>query len=175
MAVDAWWAGLSVSTDLLGFSYKPDRMVQKHPVSGSTVGRNTLITMVCGDSHTGLSWPDRKATVARITTLQSWWAQKHFRTWHAKPWSGWASTAWIRGPSFPCGGSVMVLGMFSWHTLSTLIPNEHRLIPTAYLSIDDRYLKHDNAPQSSLKLVLWTWQWVHLTKNRGCSKFKGWH
>ncbi len=33
------------------------------------------------------------------------------------------------------GGGVMVWGTFSWHTLGPLVPIEHRLNATAYLSI----------------------------------------
>ncbi len=33
------------------------------------------------------------------------------------------------------GGGVMVWGIFSWHTLGPLVPTEHRLNATAYLSI----------------------------------------
>ncbi len=33
------------------------------------------------------------------------------------------------------GGGLMVWGIFSWHTLGTLVPIEHRLNATAYLSI----------------------------------------
>ncbi len=33
------------------------------------------------------------------------------------------------------GGGVMVWGIFSWHTLSPLVPIEHRLNVTAFLSI----------------------------------------
>ncbi len=33
------------------------------------------------------------------------------------------------------GGGVMVWGIFSWHTLGPLVPIEHRLHVTAYLSI----------------------------------------
>ncbi len=33
------------------------------------------------------------------------------------------------------GGGVMVWGIFSWHTLSPLVPIEHRLNATVYLSI----------------------------------------
>ncbi len=32
-------------------------------------------------------------------------------------------------------GGVMVWGIFSWHTLGRLVPIEHRLNATAYLSI----------------------------------------
>ncbi len=33
------------------------------------------------------------------------------------------------------GGGVMVWGIFSWHTLGLLVPIEHRLNATVYLSI----------------------------------------
>ncbi len=33
------------------------------------------------------------------------------------------------------GGGVTVWGIFSWHTLGPLVPIEHRLNATAYLSI----------------------------------------
>ncbi len=33
------------------------------------------------------------------------------------------------------GGGVMVWGIFSWHTLGLLVPIEHRLNTTVYLSI----------------------------------------
>ncbi len=33
------------------------------------------------------------------------------------------------------GGGVMVWGIFSWHTLGSLVPIEHRLNATVYLSI----------------------------------------
>ena len=33
------------------------------------------------------------------------------------------------------GGGVMVWGIFSWHTLGPLVPTEHRVNATAYLSI----------------------------------------
>ncbi len=38
------------------------------------------------------------------------------------------------------GGGVMVWGIFSWHTLGRLVPIEHRLNPTAYLSIVADYV-----------------------------------
>ncbi len=59
------------------------------------------------------------------------------------------------------GGGVMVWGIFSWHTLGPLVPIEHRLNATAYLSIvadhvhpfmttvypsSDGYFQQDNAP-----------------------------
>ncbi len=38
------------------------------------------------------------------------------------------------------GGGVMVWGIFSWHTLGPLVPIEHRLNATAYLSIVADYV-----------------------------------
>ncbi len=45
--------------------------------------------------------------------------------------------AWIRPASKVQvgGGGVMVWGIFSWHTLGPLVPTEHRLNATAYLSV----------------------------------------
>ncbi len=80
------------------------------------------------------------------------------------------------------GGGVMVWGIFSWHTLGPLVPIEHHLNATAYLSIvadhvhpfiTTVYPSSDVLPagyctisQSSnhLRLVSWTWQWVHFTQ-----------
>ncbi len=79
------------------------------------------------------------------------------------------------------GGGVMVWGIFSWHTLGPLVPIEHRLHATAYLSIvadhvhpfmttvypsSDTTSSRITMLQSSnhLRLVSWTWQWVHFTQ-----------
>ncbi len=45
--------------------------------------------------------------------------------------------AWIHPDSTiqAAGGSVMVWRIFYWHTLGPLVPTEHRLNATAYLSI----------------------------------------
>ncbi len=66
------------------------------------------------------------------------------------------------------GGGVMVWGMFSWHTLGLLVPIEHRLNPTAYLSIvadhvypfmttvylsSDGYFQQDNAPCHKAQII----------------------
>ncbi len=79
-------------------------------------------------------------------------------------------------------GGVMVWGIFSWHTLGPLVPIEHCLNTTAYLSIvadhihpfmttvypsSDDFFQQENAPSQSsnhLRLVSWTWQWVHFTQ-----------
>ncbi len=51
--------------------------------------------------------------------------------------------AWIH-PVFvstvQAGGGVMVWGIFSWHTLGPLVPIEHRLNSTDYLSIVDDHV-----------------------------------
>ena len=71
------------------------------------------------------------------------------------------------------GGGVMVWGMFSWHTLGLLIPINHHLNATAYLSIvadhvhpfmatmypsSNGYFQHDNAPCHKAKVVS---NWFH--------------
>ncbi len=77
------------------------------------------------------------------------------------------------------GGGVMVWRIFSWHTLAPLVPIEHHLNVTAFLSIvaDHVHPFYDySVPifwwllctmlQSSnhLRLVSWTWQWVNFTQ-----------
>ncbi len=67
------------------------------------------------------------------------------------------------------GGGVMVWGIFSWHTLGPLVPIEHRLNATAYLSIaaghvhpfmtavypsSDGYFQQDNAPCHKTQIIL---------------------
>ncbi len=66
-----------------------------------------------------------------------------------------------------CGG-VMVWGIFSWHTLCPLVPIEHRLNTTAYLSIvadhvhpfmttvypsSDDYFQQDNASCHKAQII----------------------
>ncbi len=66
------------------------------------------------------------------------------------------------------GGGVMVWGIFSWHTLGPLVPIEHRLNTTAYLSIvadhvhpfmttvytsSDDYFQQDNAPCHKAQII----------------------
>ncbi len=68
-------------------------------------------------------------------------------------------------------GRVMVWGIFSWHTLGPLVPIEHRLNATAYLSIvadhlhpllydysvgypsSDGYFQQDNAPCDKAQII----------------------
>ncbi len=66
------------------------------------------------------------------------------------------------------GGGVMVWGIFSWHTFGSLVPIEHRLNTTAYLSIvadhvhpfmttvypsSDGYFQQHNAPCHKAQII----------------------
>ncbi len=65
------------------------------------------------------------------------------------------------------GGGVMVWGVFSWHTLGPLVPIEHRLNTTVYLSIVSdhvhpfmttvyhllMYFQQDNAPCHKAQII----------------------
>ncbi len=80
------------------------------------------------------------------------------------------------------GGGVVVWGIFSWHTLGPLVPTEHCLNSTVYLSIvaDHVHLFMTTVYPSSdatsnrictmsqssnhLRLVSWTRQWAHFTQ-----------
>uniref|UniRef100_A0A9J7YNT3 Tc1-like transposase DDE domain-containing protein n=1 Tax=Cyprinus carpio carpio TaxID=630221 RepID=A0A9J7YNT3_CYPCA len=65
-------------------------------------------------------------------------------------------------------GGVMVVGIFSWHTLGSLVPTEHRLNTTVFLSIvadhvyafmttvhpsSDDYFQQDNAPCHKAQII----------------------
>ncbi len=67
------------------------------------------------------------------------------------------------------GGGVMVWGIYSWPTLGPLVPIEHRLNATAYLSIVDEhvhlfmttvhpssggYFQQDNVPCHKAQIIL---------------------
>ncbi len=66
------------------------------------------------------------------------------------------------------GGGVMMWGIFSWHTLDPLVPIEHNLYATVYLSVvtdhvhpfmttvypsSDEYFQQDNAPCHKAKVI----------------------
>ncbi len=66
------------------------------------------------------------------------------------------------------GGGVMVWGIYSWHTFGSLVPIEHRLNVTVYLSIiadhvlpfmttvytsSDEYFQQDNAPCHKAQII----------------------
>ncbi len=72
-------------------------------------------------------------------------------------------------------GGVMVWGIFSWHTLGPLIPTKHCLNTTAYVycfcpcsslydhSVTTTSSRIMSLSSNHLRLVSWTWQWVHFT------------
>ncbi len=80
------------------------------------------------------------------------------------------------------GGGIMVWGIFSWHTLGPLVPIEHCLNATVYLSIVADHVHpfmttvyhllmatssrtmHMSQSSNHLRLVSWTWQWVNFTQ-----------
>ncbi len=54
------------------------------------------------------------------------------------------------------GGGVMVWGIFSWHTLGPLVPIEHRLNVTAYLSIVADHVHPFMTTVYHLLMSIWT-------------------
>ncbi len=77
-------------------------------------------------------------------------------------------------------GGVMVWAIFSWHTLGPLVPIEHRLNATStwvllltmsiplwlqcthlLMTTSSRIMSQSS---NHLRLVSWTWQWVHFTQ-----------
>lgn len=122
-------------------------------------------------------WADRNNTVTQITIL--WNYGEHYN-------DGLEQLIYARmqlfnqqhknhGPNMPCtsaiqagGGSLMVWGMLSWHTLDLVIPMNHCLKSTVCLSIvadlvhfliatiyqsSYGYFQHDNAPWHKAKVI----------------------
>ncbi len=136
-----------------------------------------------------LSAKNRKRRLQFTQAHQNWSDESRFRLQYSdgRVWI-WRKEHESMDPSClvstvqALGGCVMVWGIFSWHTLGLLVPIEDRLNATAYLSIvadhvhpfmttvypsSDGYFQQDNAPSQSsnhLRLVSWTWQWVHFTQ-----------
>ncbi len=105
----------------------------------------------------------------------AWSDESRFLRWHSdgrvRIWQKNMKT-WIH-PALsqrfrPGGGGVMVWGIFSWHTLGPLVPIEHCLNATAYLSIvadhvhpfmttvypsSDGYFQQDNAPCHKAQII----------------------
>ncbi len=114
----------------------------------------------------------------------SWFLLRHsdgrVRIWHKEHES--MDPSCLVSTVQAAGGGVMVWGIFYWDTLGPLVPIEHRLNGTAYLSIvadhihpfmttvypsSDSYFQQDNAPCHSsnhLRVVSWTWKWVHFSQ-----------
>ncbi len=59
------------------------------------------------------------------------------------------------------GGGLMLWGIFSWHTLGPLVPIEHRLNATAYLSI---VADHVHLQCTHLLMATSSWIMHHVTK-----------
>ncbi len=62
------------------------------------------------------------------------------------------------------GGGVMVWGIFSWHTLGPLVPIEHRLNATAYLSIVADHVHPFMTTVYHLLMATSSWIMHHVTK-----------
>ncbi len=88
------------------------------------------------------------------------------RIWHKEYES--MDTSWLVSTVQAGGGGVMVWGIFSWHTLGPLVPIEHRLNATVYLSIvadhvhpfmttvyisSDGYIQQDNTPCHKAQII----------------------
>ncbi len=94
----------------------------------------------------------------------------------------WCKRTWKHGSILPClngsgGGGVIVWRIFSWHTLGPLVPIQHRLhhslpeyccwCPSLYdYSVPIFWCTSSRIMHVSnhLRLVSWTWQWVHFTQ-----------
>ncbi len=125
---------------------------------------------------------DRKATVTQITTRYNQGMQNTISertTRRTLKQMGYSSRRLHRVPLLSAkkslvssvqagGGGAMVWGIFSWHTLDPLVPIEHRLNATAYLSIvadhvhpfmttvypsSDGYFQQDNAPCHKAQII----------------------
>ncbi len=102
-----------------------------------------------------VAWSDESRLLLQHSDVESEFGVKNMK-------------AWI----LPClnssGGGVMVWGIFSWYTLGLLVPIEHRLNATAYLSIvadnahpfmttvypsSDGYFQQDNTPCHKAQLI----------------------
>ncbi len=110
--------------------------------------------------------PEGKTFVA--WSEESWFLLRHsdgrVRIWH-KDHESMDQSCLV---SVQAAGGVMVWGIFSWHTLGPLVPIEHRLNATDYLSIvaddvhpfmtsvypsSDSYFQQDNAPCHKAQII----------------------
>ncbi len=96
-----------------------------------------------------------------------WHSDSRVRIWH-KEHESMDPSCLVLMVQAGGGGGVIVWGIFSWHTLGSLVPIEHRLNATAYLSIvadhvhpfmttvypsSDGYFQQDNAPCHKAQII----------------------
>ncbi len=176
-------AGLSISetADLLGFYTQPSlgftengSKKRKYTVSGSVwtkmpKNRNRRLQFTQArqnwtiEDWKNVAWSDESRFLLRHSDGRvRIWCKKH----ECIDPSCLVSMVQAAGGG---GGGVIVWGIFSWHTLGPLVPIEHRLNATAYLSIvvdhvhpfmttvypsSDDYFQQDNAPCHKAQIIL---------------------
>ncbi len=146
MVVGARLAGLSISktADLLGFSrttivrvYREWSEKEKISSERQLCGRKCLVDVRVQRRMGRLVRDDRKATVTQIITRYNQFLLRYsdgrVRIWRKEHES--MDPSCLVSLVQAGGGGVMVWGIFTWHTLGPLVPIEHRLNTTAYLSI----------------------------------------
>ncbi len=121
---------------------------RKYPVSGSCVDENTLPGLMT-ESRFLLRHSDGRVRI---------WRKEH------ESMDPSCLVSMVQAG----GGGVIVWGIFSWHTLGPLVPVEHRLNTTVYLSIvadhvhpfmttvypsSDVYFQQDNAPCHKAQII----------------------
>ncbi len=162
MVVGARRAGLSISqtADLLGFSHTTISSVyrewsEKDKISSERqlCGWKCLVDVRGQRRMDRLVIDDRKTTVTLIKTRYNQGLQNTIsehttrrtlkqmgsssRRPHRVPWNMKHGSSCLVSTVQAAGGGVMVWGVFSWHTLGPLVPIEHCLNATVYLSIVD--------------------------------------
>ncbi len=105
-----------------------------------------------------VAWSDESRFLLRHSDVGSEFGVKNMKAWIILPCLNGSGWCWW------CNG----VGGFSWHTLGPLVPIEHRLNATAYLSIvadhvhpfmttvypsSDEYFQQDNAPCHKAQII----------------------
>ncbi len=123
---------------------------------GYSSGRPHRVPLMSAKNRKNIAWSD-----------ESWFSDGRVRIWRKEHESMdpscLVSTVQVGG-----GGGVMVWRIFSWHNLGPLLPIEHRLNTTAYLSIvadhvhpfmttvypsSDGYFQQDNASCHKAQII----------------------